>query len=296
METARLLRSPDVQIVGLTWEQFVSDTPFVLNFGDPMRASFYFLRSGSAFVRVGPNLDEVHHIRAGTVVGIEGRPHQWLDRAQMTLAQPGRRLPPAGGEELPVDLVMSSIDRKAALLQRLRDGTILIPPEAQPHSGIIRGCVDLIERNTRRARPEPGITRRLAEVIMLELVGYARAQALPAEALGAAVRHDEYLLRALSAFFAQPAAPWTVSTLAEAAGISRAAFAERFRAAFTEPPMRMITRFRLQQGAEMLTQSRAPLGEIAAAIGFGSAPAFVRAFRREYMQSPGDWRRSRVGR
>lgn len=285
-----MLRSPDVRIVGLSWERFASDTSFVLNFSDPLRASFYFLRSGAAFVRMGPDLDEVHHIRAGTVIGIEGRRHQWLDRAQMALAMPGYRLPPAEGPELPVDLVLSSIDRKGALLQRLPRGTILIPPEAQPHSGMIRGCVDLIERNTRRARPEPGTTRRLAEVIMLELVDFARTRALPAAALGPAVRHDEYLLRALSAFFAQPAAPWTVEMLARSAGISRAALAERFRIAFAEPPMRVINRFRLQQGAEMLMQSRAPLSEIAAAIGFGSAPAFVRAFRREYLKSPGEWR------
>jgi transcriptional regulator GlxA family with amidase domain len=98
------------------------------------------------------------------------------------------------------------------------------------------------------------------------------------------------LLRALSAFFATPNADWTVAALAEVAGISRTALVERFRKAFDDTPLRVITRIRLELAAEMLLQSRAPLAEIAASGGFGSSAAFLRAFRRQYHLTPNAWR------
>lgn len=287
---ARLLRSPDIRIVGLRWERWSSDGPFLLDFSDPGRAYFYYVKRGGAFFRTGKGFDEVHYIGPGTAVGIEGRAHQWMDRSQLEPRQAQRAGPLAtGAQDFPVEIALSSIDRRAAVLQRLKHGTIIIPPTALPHAAMIRGCVELIDRNQLARRPEPGISRRLAEVIMLELVAFARAQAMPVQALGGAL-HDEYLLRALSAFFAAPGAQWTVIALAEAAGLSRTAFTERFHKAFGEPPLRMINRLRLQLGAEMLLNSRAPLGEIATEIGFGSPAAFVRAFKRLYDRTPGEWR------
>ena len=52
----------------------------------------------------------------------------------------------------------------------------------------------------------------------------------------------------------------------------------------------MINRIRLGLAAEMLLSSRAPLGEIAEAIGFGSSAAFVRAFKKQFHQTPNAWR------
>jgi AraC-like DNA-binding protein len=78
--------------------------------------------------------------------------------------------------------------------------------------------------------------------------------------------------------------------LAQAAGLSRAAFFERFTRAFGEPPLRTINRLRLQQASEMLLGTSASLSDIAAQIGFGSAAAFLRAFKRQFDKTPGEWR------
>lgn len=156
---------------------------------------------------------------------------------------------------------------------------------------MIQGCVELIQINQDSGMNDPGITRRFAEVILLQLIAFARSKLWPGPLPARDVLHDEFLLRAMTAFFADPSASWTVASLAQAAGLSRAAFAERFGKAFGEPPLRVINRMRLQQASDMLLRSNASLSDIAGEIGFGSAAAFVRAFTRQFGKTPGQWRK-----
>lgn len=191
---------------------------------------------------------------------------------------------------MPVEILASSIDRSAAVLQRLPHGAIIIPADAAPYSDIIHGCSALIDIERASGEVESGVTRRLAEIIMLQLVAYARSRLLHGITESNGFAHDEYILRAMTAFFVNPGEPWTVHSLAKAAGISRAAFSERFTRAFGEPPLRTINRLRLQQASEMLLNSSASLSDIATQIGFGSAAAFLRAFKRQFDKTPGEWR------
>lgn len=285
----KLLRTPDLRFIDLRWERRVEDGPFLLDFPDPRRACFYFVRRGGAFFRTGTG--ELRYIGAGTAVGVEGRAHQWMDRSRVD-RRDAPRLVPAALRDQPahVELLASSVDRRAAVLQGLQHGAIVIPPRADPHAAMIRGCVDLIELNRLSSAPDQGIARRLAEVIMLEIVSFARSRLWPNAASGDGAMRDEFILRAMTAFFREPGAAWTVGTLAAAAGLSRTAFSERFGKAFGESPARAINRLRLMQAAEMLRSSRASLGDIATEVGFGSAAALSRAFNRQFGQTPGKWR------
>lgn len=291
-----MLRSPDVRFAGVQWETWSGDGPFLLNFTEQNQAYFYFVKRGAAYIRIGKGWDECHYVPAGTTVAVEGRAHQWMDLSHVDRELASSIGKTAGADHgFPVEISMARVDIRTAVLQRLRRGILVIPSSAKPHSEIIRGCVDLVDRTQRRKFPDQGIVRRLAEVIMLELVAFARAQTIPENSKARNAKHDEYLLRALSAFFARPEANWTVADFAEVAGISRTALVERFRKAFQDSPMRVINRIRLELAAEMLLQTRSPLSEIAAAVGFGSSAAFLRAFRREYHVTPNAWRSKHAG-
>ncbi|MEX2980388.1 AraC family transcriptional regulator [Streptomyces sp. C36] len=108
-----------------------------------------------------------------------------------------------------------------------------------------------------------------------------------ADALG-----DPAVAPALAAVHEDPAAPWTVESLAERAGLSRAAFSRRFTALVGEPPMAYLTRWRMTTAAKLLRESDAPLTTVAARTGYGSEYAFAKAFKREYGQAPGGYRRT----
>lgn len=291
---AQLLRSPDLRLVGLSWDRLDYDRPFLHEVSDNSRAYVYYVQQGAAYFRTGPGDDQIHYIAKGWCAGVEGHPHQWMDASHVHRSRV--KQPDGSGEQdLPLRMIVSSIDRSAAVLQRLPHGAIIIPADAAPHSSMIQGCFQLIELEQRQGSGDLSILRRLGEVIMLQLIAFARSRLwhgpLPAEK----VRYDEFLLRAMTAFFAAPQQNWTVADLAKAAGLSRAAFSERFSRAFGEPPLKTLNRLRLQQAADMLVRSNASLGDIAIEVGFGSAAAFLRAFKRQFGMTPGGWRmRSRV--
>ncbi|MBD0838466.1 AraC family transcriptional regulator [Streptomyces sp. TRM68416] len=83
-----------------------------------------------------------------------------------------------------------------------------------------------------------------------------------------------------------PAHPWTVSSLAAKAGVSRAALARRFTELVGEPPMTYLTGWRLALAADALRDTDATLETIARQVGYGSAFALSSAFKRVYGVSP----------
>jgi AraC-like DNA-binding protein len=285
------LRAPDLRLVGLTFEDWRLDRPFLKSFPDTRRACFYYVKRGAAWFRTGPAADELHHVTQGMAIGVEGHAHEWMDRSHVHISDVRRVIGDIGVEhDMPVEILASSIDRSAAVLQRLPHGAIIIPADASPYSDMIHGCSALIDIERASGEGESGVTRRLAEIIMLQLVAYARSRLLHGITQTEGLAHDEYILRAMTAFFVNPGEQWTVHSLATAAGLSRAAFSERFTRAFGEPPLKTINRLRLQQASEMLLGTNASLSDIATQIGFGSAAAFLRAFKRQFDKTPGEWR------
>jgi AraC family transcriptional regulator, alkane utilization regulator len=103
---------------------------------------------------------------------------------------------------------------------------------------------------------------------------------------------DPQVARALRLIRERPDHPWSVPDLAAAVGMSRSAFAERFRTATGETPMQNLTRYRLTRAAEYLRTTNAGIREIARLTGYESEVSVSKAFRRYYGVSPGAYRRS----
>jgi transcriptional regulator GlxA family with amidase domain len=137
----------------------------------------------------------------------------------------------------------------------------------------------------------PGAAAVTPSLVDALLVYMLRAWLRDTDAHGwSAALADPATARALAAIHAQPAQPWTVEQLAAAARLSRAAFARRFTARIGEPPLTYLTRWRMTIATRLLRDTDKPLGQVATAIGYGSAFAFAKAFRREYATTPGNYR------
>jgi AraC-like DNA-binding protein len=74
---------------------------------------------------------------------------------------------------------------------------------------------------------------------------------------------DAKIGKALAVLHTRPAHTRTTDELAQAVGMSRSAFAERFTSLVGMPPMRYLTRCRLQLAAVRLRESPRSLGKIA---------------------------------
>ena len=87
-----------------------------------------------------------------------------------------------------------------------------------------------------------------------------------------------------------PARPWTVATLANEIGVSRAALARRFTELVGEPPMAFLTAWRLALAADLLLEPDRTIGAVAQQVGYSSAFALSAAFKRVRGVSPKEHR------
>jgi AraC-like DNA-binding protein len=90
---------------------------------------------------------------------------------------------------------------------------------------------------------------------------------------------DPRIAKTLVAMHSSPHQPWTLETLADHAGMSRTAFAVRFKDMLHCPPGKYLARLRLQI-AQRTVESGKGLKAAARAAGFGNVSALSRALSR----------------
>ncbi len=101
---------------------------------------------------------------------------------------------------------------------------------------------------------------------------------------------DKRLSIAVTAMHDHPNVDWTLETLAEKAGMSRARFASHFRSVTDTTPLEYLTAWRIELTKNQLRQGRS-LKVIAPKVGYGSAEALIRSFTRHTHVTPKEWLR-----
>ncbi|WP_454858286.1 AraC family transcriptional regulator [Rhizobium binxianense] len=139
------------------------------------------------------------------------------------------------------------------------------------------------------------VTSRLFELLFVHAIrAFASQPEGPTHGWLAAVA-DRNLLHAIKAIHAEPARNWTVELLAREAGMSRSAFASRFKAVVGRTPLEYLTQWRIYSATRMIQRRGAALAEVSRNVGYESLAAFNRAFKKETGQTPGAFRKE-VGR
>ncbi|ROZ79878.1 AraC family transcriptional regulator [Ramlibacter sp. WS9] len=135
---------------------------------------------------------------------------------------------------------------------------------------------------------------RLFEVLVLQLLRWLLDH--PQEAgiprgLLTGLAHPK-LARALTALHERPGEPWSLASMAEAAGMSRSAFASEFKALLGIAPADYLLRWRVSIAQTMLAGG-ASVKEASSELGYASAASFSRAFAQASGSSPRAWLASR---
>jgi len=169
----------------------------------------------------------------------------------------------------------------------------MLPPLAVVPAGPrTRAALDLLA--TEVTRDEPGQDAVLHRLLDLVLVLALRAWCAAPEAAVPSWHRalaDPAVGAALRLLHERPAHRWTVAELAAGVGMSRAAFAARFRSTVGEPPLTYLTGWRMTLGADLLSDTDATVAAVAREIGYADAFAFSVAFKRAHGVSPSAWRR-----
>ncbi len=145
------------------------------------------------------------------------------------------------------------------------------------------------------AEQAPGsevVATRLAEVLFIQILR-ARIASDPKQTQGwLRAVFDPQVGRALRAMHDNVKAPWTVQSLAAAAGMSRSAFAARFKELLEQSPLEYVTEWRMQKAMQLLEQRDKKLVDIARMVGYESDAAFSKAFKRVVGANPGEYLKS----
>lgn len=102
---------------------------------------------------------------------------------------------------------------------------------------------------------------------------------------------DPRLVRALEVIHTQPGKEWTVAALADAAHMSRTAFANHFASVLGAGPIEYLTQWRMSEARRLLADPRTSVAAVAADLGYRTEAAFRRAFKRVTGVGPGVVRR-----
>jgi AraC-like DNA-binding protein len=103
---------------------------------------------------------------------------------------------------------------------------------------------------------------------------------------------DPVVGHALRLIHDDPAHPWSVQSLADATGVSRATLARRFTGIMGEPLMSYLTEWRITLAADLLHDTPDTLSAIARRVGYANSFALSVAFKRVRGTSPTAHRQS----
>ena len=163
--------------------------------------------------------------------------------------------------------------------------------QASIEASVLRWSLDRLTAEVRG--PQPGgklVAGHLAHIMLVQVLRpYLDGEHQPAVGWFHALT-DPKIGKALGAIHADPARQWSLGVLASIAGMSRTAFAERFRFRVGESPMHYLTRWRMLIVGDRLRATQDKLAVIAAALGYESESAFSTAFKRTMRVSPRAWR------
>jgi AraC-like DNA-binding protein len=135
------------------------------------------------------------------------------------------------------------------------------------------------------------IITRLCDVLLLQAIRCWLESSPEAGRGWLGALRDEQVGRALAAIHRDPRRAWTVASLAQAAHLSRAAFAERFRELVGVAPMAYLAEHRMRLATALMRDDGLLASEAAYRVGYGSLAAFSRAYKRVTGAPPGTARR-----
>ena len=133
------------------------------------------------------------------------------------------------------------------------------------------------------------VANRLAEVLFIQVLrGYIASRPDRNKGWLRAI-FDSQVGAALNAIHDSVNTPWTVESLAEAAGMSRSAFAVRFKELLGQTPLEYVTEWRMQKAMQLLQQRDKKLTDVARSVGYESDASFSKAFKRVVGANPGEY-------
>ncbi|WP_226994033.1 AraC family transcriptional regulator [Myxococcus hansupus] len=290
----------------LLFGRFELGAPWAMRLPKKESAMFYVLAHGQARLRVD-GVERPFHLSAGDVVLVpRGSGHVLDDGGRRTPAAQdfisaealrGPVLAPrrlgGGGQvsTLITGCFRFSAGLQSPLLSTFPSAIHLSAREPEVAASLSSTVQLIAEESAARRQGSALVLGRLADVLLVQAFR-ARAAATVTEGAGLQALADPAIGAALGLMHGRLSEPWTVERLAASVGVSRSGFAARFHQLVGEPPLQYLARWRMTKAAQWLRETDDSLPQVAERVGYVSAVAFNKAFKRWHGVGPGGYRRA----
>jgi AraC-like DNA-binding protein len=142
--------------------------------------------------------------------------------------------------------------------------------------------------------PQPGgvlVAQQLAYMMLVRALRLHLAEDLTGRVGWLFALSDKQMSAAITCMHDEPAHDWTVEELGQRAGMSRSTFALRFKETVGVSPMEYLTRWRMLLAGDRMANTSDSISEIAQSLGYESASAFTKAFKKIMGCSPRQYSR-----
>jgi len=235
-------------------------------------------------------LGYIHVLRAGTLnIKIPGQPVIILDEPSLffSMSPTTHYLHPAPAG---ADLVCASFDfglsAKNPLTQALPEVVVL---QLKEISTLDASLNLLFSEATDINSGQQPLLDRLIEVVIIQLLRELVQKNYLTVGLFAGLA-DPKLAKAIIAIHDKPDSSWTLSDLANIAGMSRAIFATKFKETVGTTPGIYLTNWRIGIAQSLIRKDK-PLQLVAQETGYANASALSRAFTTNVGVSPSKWKK-----
>jgi AraC-like DNA-binding protein len=131
--------------------------------------------------------------------------------------------------------------------------------------------------------PQPGgvlVAQQLSYMMLVQALRLLLAEAFRGKVGWLFALSDKRMSAAITSMHDKPTHHWTVEELGQRAGMSRSTFALRFKETVGVSPMEYLTRWRMLLAGDRMANTSDSISEIAQCLGYESASAFTKAFKK----------------
>ena len=155
----------------------------------------------------------------------------------------------------------------------------------------LKSTLDQLSREYMSQQPGAElVVNKLTEIVLVELIRINFGRTDQSKFIVAL--SDTRIANALQHLHNNPETSWTLEKMAEDIGMSRAAFAKRFKELVGQPMFEYLTRLRIQRAKELLKDTQLRLYEVANRVGYESDLAFTKTFKKLTGTTPTRFRKS----
>ena len=256
--------------------------PWSMDYVDTKSASFHLVRRGECWVMSG---ERTECLGPGDLVFIEpGRDHVLASHA------PNQNPPPVETRTLLLCGYCNFAEETGTPLLDIFPSLTIVREEEILRHPWLKSTLDQLSSEYMSQQPGAElVVNKLTEVVLVELIRINFGRDDKSRFIRAL--SDKKISSALQHLHNNPHIAWTLEKIARNVGMSRAAFAKRFKELVGQPMFEYLTVLRVQRAKELLHETKLPLYEVASRVGYESDLAFTKTFKKHTGTTPTRFRR-----